>query len=163
MHQTMKTWINSNIKKKLESEGLFIAFWFIKTDITDVSIFSFIAISSVRHPTGSNCRLAKNASFFALWKNDITDVSLFTSYCYFIQEARHRFRKEESNSLAQQTIWLRALNEQTLMRKSLCVYWRKFQSSSLGVCCLNETFLVASCLSTRKKKQIQNNVDNKVH
>ena len=55
--------------------------------------FPFIAILSVSHPTGSNGRSAKKGLFFALWKNDITDVSLFASYCYFIQEACHRFRK----------------------------------------------------------------------
>ena len=56
--------------------------------------FPFIAILSVSHPTGSNGRSAKKGLFFALWKNDITDVSLFASYCYFIQEACHRFRKK---------------------------------------------------------------------
>ena len=52
------------------------------------------------------------------------------------------------------TFWhnsIRTLNEQTLMRKYLCVYWRKFQSSSLGVCCLNEIPFVASSLSAKKK------------
>ena len=124
--------------------------------------FPFIAILSVSHPTGSNGRSAKKGLFFALWKNDITDVSLFASYCYFIQEACHRFRKKKVNFLAKQTICLRTLNEQTPMRKYLCVYWRKFQSSSLGVCCLNEIPFVASCLSARKRKRIQNNVGNKV-
>ena len=62
--------------------------------------FLFIAISSVSHPTHSNGRSAKKKDcFFALWKNDITVVSLFASYCYFIQEARHRFRKKKS------TLW----------------------------------------------------------
>ena len=85
--------------------------------------FPFIAISSVRHPTGSNGRSAKKKGlFFALWKNDITDVTLFASCSYFIQEARQRRRKKEINFLAQHTICLRTLNEQTLMRKSLCVY-----------------------------------------
>ena len=60
--------------------------------------------------------------------------------------------------LAKQTICLRTLNEQTPMRKYLCVYWRNFQSSSLGVCCLNEIPFVASCLSARKRKRIQSNV-----
>ena len=64
------------------------------------------------------------------------------------------FRKKAINSLAQQTICLRTLNKQTLMRKSLCVYWRKFQSSLHSLWCLNEIFLVASCLSTRKKETI---------
>ena len=86
-----------------------------------------------------------------MWKNDITDVALFASYCYFIQEARHGFRKKEINFLAQQTICIRTLNEQTLMRKYLCVYWRRYQSSSLGVCCLNEIPFVASSLSAKKK------------
>ena len=81
-------------------------------------LFPFIAISSVSHPTGSNGRSAEKGFYFALWKNGIMDVSLFTSYCYFRQEARQRFRKKEINFLAQQTICLRALNEQTLMRKS---------------------------------------------
>ena len=105
------------------------------------------------HQTGSNGRLAKKKGlFFALWKNDITDVSLFASYCYFIQEARHGFRKKEINCLAQQTICSRTLNEQTLMRKYLCVYWRRYQSSSLGVCCSNEIPFVASSLSAKKKE-----------
>ena len=52
--------------------------------------------------------------------------------------------KKEINSLAQQTFCLRILNEQMLMRKSLCVYGRKFQSSSLGVCCLNEILCAPS-------------------
>ena len=104
------------------------------------------------HQTGSNGRLAKKKGlFFALWKNDITDVSLFASYCYFIQEARHGFRKKEINCLAQQTICSRTLNEQMLMRKYLCVYWRRYQSSSLGVCCSNEIPFVASSLSAKKK------------
>ena len=106
--------------------------------------FPFIAILSVRQPTGSNSRSAEKGFFFALLKNGITDVSLFASYCCFIQEARHRLRKKEINLLAQQTICLRTLNEQTLMRKSLCVYGRKFQSSSLGVCCLNEILCAPS-------------------
>ena len=105
------------------------------------------------HQTGSNGRLAKKKGlFFALWKNDITDVSLFASYCYFIQEARHGFRKKEINCLAQQTICSRTLNEQMLMRKYLCVYWRRYQSSSLGVCCSNEIPFVASSLSAKKKE-----------
>ena len=121
----------------------------------------FFLLLSVSHPTGSNGRSAKKGLFFALW-NDITDVSLFASYCYFIQEACHRFRKKKVNFLAKQTTCLRTLNEQTPMRKYLCVYWRKFQSSSLGVCCLNEIPFVASCLSARKRKRIQSNVGNKV-
>ena len=105
------------------------------------------------HQTGSNGRLVKKKGlFFALWKNDITDVSLFASYCYFIKEARHGFWKKEINFLAQQTICIRTLNEQTLMRKYLCVYWRRYQSSSLGVCCSNEIPFVASSLSAKKKE-----------
>ena len=106
--------------------------------------FPFIAILSVRQPTGSNSRSAEKGFFFALLKNGITDVSLFASYCCFIQEARHWLQKKEINLLAQQTICLRTLNEQTLMRKSLCVYGRKFQSSSLGVCYLNEILCAPS-------------------
>ena len=104
----------------------------------------FKAVFFLNRSIGSNGRSAEKGFFFDLWKNGITDVSLFASYCYFIQEARHRFRKKEINSLAQQTICLRTLNEQTLMRKSLCVYGRKFQSSSLGVCCLNEILCAPS-------------------
>ena len=48
------------------------------------------------HPTGSNGRSAEKGFFFVLWKNSITDVSLFASYCYFIQEARHRLRKKRN-------------------------------------------------------------------
>ena len=98
-----------------------------------------------------------------MWKNDITVVSLFAICRCFIQEACHRFRKKEINFLAQQTICLRTLNEQTLMRKSLCFYWRKFQSPLHSLSCLNEIFLVASWPSTRKRKWLQNNVGNKVH
>ena len=98
-----------------------------------------------------------------MWKNDITAVSLFAICRCFIQEACHRFRKKEINFLAQQTICLRTLNEQTLMRKSLCFYWRKFQSPLHSLSCLNEIFLVASWPSTRKRKWLQNNVGNKVH
>ena len=104
----------------------------------------FKAVFFLNRSIGSNGRSAEKGFFFDLWKNGITDVSLFASYCYFIQEARHRFRKKEINSLAQQTICLRTLNEQTLMRKSLCVYGRKFHSSSLGVCCLNEILCAPS-------------------
>ena len=42
MNQTIK--INLNIKKKLESEGLFIAFWLKNTDITDVSFFFLLLL-----------------------------------------------------------------------------------------------------------------------
>ena len=98
-----------------------------------------------------------------MWKNDITVVSLFAICRCFIQEACHRFRKKEINFLAQQTICLRTLNEQTLMRKSLCFYWRKFQSPLHSLSCLNEIFLVASWPSTRKRNWLQNNVSNKVH
>ena len=62
--------------------------------ILQMSIFPFIAILSVSHSTGSNGRSAKKGLFFALWKYDITDISLFASYCYFIQDACHRFRKK---------------------------------------------------------------------
>ena len=141
---------------------MFFAFCFKKLILQMSLFFPFIAILSVSHPTGSDGRSAKKGLFFALWKNDITDVSLFASYCYFIQEACHRFRKKKINFLAKQTICLRTLNEQTPMRKYLCGYWRKFQSSSPGVCCLNEIRFVASCLSARKRKRIQNNVGNKV-
>ena len=136
-----------------------------KTDITDVSIFSFYCYFIREAPTGSNGRSAKKKGlFFALWKNDITVVSLFASCCCFIEEARHRFRRKEINSLAQQTIclityfeWADA-DEEVVM----CLL-KKVSVIFAGVCCLNERFFVASCLSTRKRKRIQNNVDNKVH
>ena len=163
MHQTMKTWMNSNIKKKLESEGLFIAFWLRKTDITDVSIFSFYC-HFIREPPHMFRRSIS-------WKKVVfRPIKMISQLSLCLPLAAISYKRlitgsgwKEINSLAQQTICLRTLNEQTLMRTSLCVYWRKFQSSSLGVCCLNEIFLVASYLSTRKKKRIQSNVDNKVH
>ena len=107
--------------------------------------FPFIAISSVRHPTGSNGRPA-------LWKNDITVVSLFASCCCFIQEASHRFRKKKS------TFWH---NRQFAYALWMSRHWwgsrYVFIEVSVivaGVCCLNERFFVASCLSTRKRKRI---------
>ena len=123
---------------------MFIAFWLKNTDITDVSIFSFYCYFIREAPHRFQRSISWKRILFRLWKNDTTDVSLFASYCCFIQEARHRLRKKEINLLAQQTICLRTLNEQTLMRKSLCVYGRKFQSSSLGVCCLNEILCAPS-------------------
>ena len=120
------------LKRSLNLRDCLSHFNFKKLILQMSLFFIFIAISSVRHPTGSNGRPAKKKGlFFTLWKNNITVVSPFASYCYFIQEARHRLRKKEINYLAQHKICLRSLNEQTVMRKSLCVYGRKLQSSSL--------------------------------
>ena len=106
MHQTMKTWMNSKIKKKLESEGLFIAFWLRKTDITDVSIFSFLLLfypwATPHVPTVD--QLKKGC--FSPHKNDITVVSLFASCCYFIQGAHHRFRIKRNQLFGTTNNWL---------------------------------------------------------
>ena len=106
----------------------------------------------MRNPTGSNGRSAKKIGlFFALWKM-ISQLSLClplaaVSYKRLVTTSG----KKEINSLAQLTIFLRTLNEQ------------KVSVIVAGVCCLNERFFVVSCLSTRKRKRIQNNVGNKVH
>ena len=80
------------LKRSLNLRDCLSHFDFKKLILQMSLFFLFIAISSVSHPTGSNGRYAKKKDyFFALWRNDITVVSLFPSYCYFIQEARHRF------------------------------------------------------------------------
>ena len=102
--------------------------------------FPFIAILSVRQPTGSNSRSAKKGFFFALLENGITDVSLFASYCCFIQEARHWLRKKEINLLAQQTIclrscavfWLSPLARQIQTRSESTRQYYKPMNSLLG-------------------------------
>ena len=68
--------------------------------------FLFIAISSVRHPTGSNGQSVKKKDCFSPCEKMISQLSL----C-FIQEASQRFWKKKINSLAQQKICLRTLNE----------------------------------------------------
>ena len=91
----------------------------------------------------------KKKDCFSLCEKMISQMSLYlplTAISY--KRLVTGFGKKKS------TFWhnsIRTLNEQTLMRKYLCVYWRKFQSSSLGVCCLNEIPFVASSLSAKKK------------
>ena len=111
-----------------------LSYFDLKKLILQMSLFfPFIAISSVRHPTGSNGRPAKKKDCFSPCEKMISQLSLClplaaVSYKRLVTASG----KKEINSLAQQTICLRTLNEQTLMRKSLCVYGRKFQSSSLA-------------------------------
>ena len=96
-------------------------------------------------------------------KNEITVVSLFASCCCFIQEASHSFRKKRNqlfgttDNLLTYFEWADA-DEEVVM----CLL-KKVSVIVAGVCCLNERFFVVSCLSTRKRKRIQNNVGNKVH
>ena len=98
--------------------------------------FPFIAILSVSHPTGSNSRSAKKWLFFALWKKwYYRCLSICLLLLFHIRGTSQVPEKKKSNP----------------------------RSSSYGVCRPDETFLVASCLSTRKRKRMQNNVDNKVH
>ena len=96
----------------------------LKKLILQMSLFFLcITISSVKHPTGSNGRSAKKRDCFSPYEKMISQLSLClplaaVSYKRLVTTSG----KKEINSLAQQTICLRTLNEQTLMRKSLCVY-----------------------------------------
>ena len=87
--------------------------------------FPFIAILSVSHPTGSNSRSAKKWLFFALWKKwYYRCLSICLLLLFHIRGTSQVPEKKKSNP----------------------------RSSSHGVRRLDETFLVASCLSTRKKE-----------
>ena len=99
---------------------------------------------------------------FSLCEKTISQISLYLPLTAISYKMLVTGSGKKINFLAQQTICFRTLNEQTPIRKYLCVYWRKFQSSSLGVCFLNEIPFVASSLSARKRKRIQINVGNKV-
>ena len=139
MHQTMKTWINSNIKKKLESEGLFIAFWLRKTDIPDISIFSFYCYF-IREP---HHMFQRSISWKKVVFRPIKMISQLSLCLPLVQEAHHRFRIKRNqlfgttNNLLMYFEWANADEEVfiCLLKEVLVIVARRMLSKRNISCC----------------------------